>query len=218
MPRFSVEKNMVTNAPITEASTAPTVNTPLVMPATFDKYTIALDRDGVVCECADAITGPDRFIPITDAFRAVAIIRSKGHKVVFLYDQPGISHRKVTIEQVEDCNRYMLTLLGQAGCTSIDGIWYGTSSRKDDVYAKPNLGLFRHAEANSPGVKISGGAYVGDSLEDLVMAERAGATPILVLTGNGKKTLDKLNTVTIYRMLKSKVRVHDSLIDYAMSL
>jgi D-glycero-D-manno-heptose 1,7-bisphosphate phosphatase len=209
---------MVSNAPINATENSPTINTPLTMPATFDRYTIALDRDGVVCECADAITGPDKFIPIDNAFRAVAVIRSKGHKVVFLYDQPGISHRKVTVEQVEDCNRYMLNLLGQAGCTSIDGIWYGTSGRKDDIYAKPNMGLFRHAEANSPGVKISGGAYVGDSLDDLVMAERGGATPILVLTGNGRKTLDKINTITIYRMLKSKVKVYDTLMDYAVSL
>jgi D-glycero-D-manno-heptose 1,7-bisphosphate phosphatase len=219
MGRFSVEKNMISNLPEAQKPAGGQVNVyaPLTMPSVFDKYTIALDRDGVVCECADAITGPDSFIPILDAFRAVAIIRSKGHKIVFLYDQPGISHKKVTVEQVEDCNRHMLNLLGQAGCTSIDGIWYSTSSRKDDIYAKPNLGLFKHAENNSPGVKLSGGVYVGDTLDDLLMADKAGATPVLVLTGKGQKTKEKLKN-PIYRMLLPKVKIYDNLMRFAETL
>ena len=216
MGRFSVEKNMTTNAPVSNTQ-GPTVYSPLTMPATFDKYTIALDRDGVLCECNDAITGPDKFIPIAESMRAVAVIRSKGHKIVVLFDQPSVSRKKVTIEQVEDCNRYMLNLFGQAGCTSIDGIWYNTSTKKEDIYAKPNTGLFKHAESNSPGVKMAGGVYVGDSIEDLVMAEKAGATPVLVLTGNGKKTADRLSS-PIYRLLEPKVKAFDNLMKFAESL
>ena len=207
---------MVTNAPVTQQQ-GPVVYPPLQMPTTFDKYTIALDRDGVLCECADAITGPESFKPIDGSFRAVAILRSKGHKIVVLFDQPGVVQRKVTVEQVEDCNRHMLNLLGQAGCTSIDGIWYNTSSRKDDTYAKPNTGLFKHAESNSPGVKLSGGVYVGDTIEDLVMADKAGATPVLVLTGKGKKTADRLKT-PIYRLLAPKVKIYNNLLQFAESL
>jgi D-glycero-D-manno-heptose 1,7-bisphosphate phosphatase len=215
--RFSVENNIVTNAPIGNAPVAPTTFTPLNFPATFDKFTIALDRDGVLCECLDAVTGPDTFRPIDESFRAVAIMRSKGHKIVILFDQPGVVQRKVTIEQVEDCNRHMLNLLGQAGCTSIDGIWYNTSSRKDDVYAKPNLGLFKHAESNSPGVQIQGGVYVGDSIDDLLMANKSGATPVLVLTGKGHKTAEKLK-LPIYRMLAPKVKIFDNLMRFAETL
>lgn len=218
MGRFSVEKNMIKNLPAAQQQQAqPTVVPSITMPATFDKYLIALDRDGVVVECDDAITGPDKFIPIPDAFKAVAVIRSKGHKVAFLFDQPGISHKKVTIEQVELCNRHMLDLLGRAGCTSIDGIWYNTSSRKDDPYAKPNTGLFKHAEGQIPNAKIKGGVYVGDSLEDLIMADKAGATPVLVLTGKGKKTQEKLQS-HIYKLLQPKVKVFDNLLQFAESL
>jgi D-glycero-D-manno-heptose 1,7-bisphosphate phosphatase len=216
MGRFSVEQNAITNAPIVD-NQQPSVYAPLQFPTTFEKYTVAIDRDGVLIECDDAVTGPDKFIPIGDAFRAVAIIRSKGHKVTILFDQPGVIQRKVTIEQVEDCNRYMLNLLGQAGCTSIDGIWYNTSSRKDDIYAKPNLGLFKHAESNVPGLKIKGGVYVGDTIDDLVMADKAGATPVLVLTGKGQKTYERLKS-PIYRLLQPKVKVYDTLMKFAETL
>lgn len=215
MGRFSVEKNMVQQQP--NQVVANQTLTPLVMPEVYDKFTVAIDRDGVLCECADAITGPDTFIPIEHSMRAVAIIRSKAHKIVILFDQPGVVQKKVTIEQVEDCNRHMLNLFGQAGCTSIDGIWYNTSSRKDDIYAKPNLGLFKHAENNSPGVQIKGGVYVGDTIDDLVMAEKAGATPVLVLTGKGQKTAEMLKK-PIYRMLAPKVKIFDNLMSFAESL
>ena len=217
MGRFSVDKNMMSNVTVNPQTQQVTSLPILQFPTTFEKYLIALDRDGVVCECNDAITGPEKFIPIGDAFRAVAIIRSKGHKVVFLFDQPGIIQKKVTIDQVEDCNRHMLNLLGQAGCTSIDGIWYNTSTRKDDIFAKPNIGLFKHAENNVPGAKIKGGVYVGDTLDDLIMADKAGATPILVLTGKGKKTQEKLQN-HIYKMLLPKVKVYDTLMKFAETL
>lgn len=216
MGRFNVEKNILANVPQTVPNST-SIFQPLTMPSSFDKVTIALDRDGVVCEVDDAITGPEKFIPISGAFRAVAFIRSKGHKIVFLYDQPSIIQRRVTIEQVEDCNRHMLKLLGEAGCTSIDGIWYNTSSRKDDVFAKPNLGLFKHAEQNVPNLKMKGGMYVGDSIEDLIMADKAGATPILVRTGNGRKTEEKLNK-TVYKLLATKVKIFDNLMAFAESL
>jgi D-glycero-D-manno-heptose 1,7-bisphosphate phosphatase len=216
MGRFSVEKNMVAQ-PQADNTQQPTVYTPLQMPTTFDKHVIALDRDGVLCEYADVITGPENFIPIDGSFRAVALIRSKGHKVVVLFDQPSVSQKKVTLDQVESCNRHMLNLLGQAGCTSIDGIWYNTSNKKDDIYGKPNLGLFKHAESNVPNMQIKGGVYVGDTLDDLIMADKAGATPVLVLTGKGKKTAEKLKT-PLYRMLSSKVKIYDSLMKYAETL
>lgn len=213
MGRFKVENSMRTAEPLT---VQPAVQN-LVFPTTFEKYTIALDRDGVLIECADVVSGPDTFKPIDKAFRAVAIIRSKGHKVVILFDQPGVIQRRVTIDQVEDCNKYMLKLLGDAGCISIDGIWYNTSRRKDDLYAKPNLGLFKHAESNSPGVKMAGGVYVGDTIDDLVMADKAGATPVLVLTGKGQKTAERLKN-PIYRLLQSKVKIYDNLMQFAESL
>ena len=100
---------------------------------------------------------------------------------------------------------------------SIDGIYYSTSNKKEDSYAKPKLGLFQHAEATLPGVKFKGGAYVGDSIEDLLMADRAGAMPVLVLSGNGKRTLEKLKSPA-YMMLRPKVKTYETLLDFALSL
>jgi hypothetical protein len=59
--------------------------------------------------------------------------------------------------------------------------------------------------------------YVGYTIDDLIMADKAGATPILVLTGKGKKTQEKLQN-HIYKMLLPKVRVYETLMKFAESL
>lgn len=202
---------------VTTAQPNELVTIPLTFPVTFEKFTIGLDRDGILNEENGIINSPEKFIPINNAMRAVAIIRSMGHKICILFDQPLISQKKITIQEVETMNQHMLMLLGQAGCTSIDGIYYSTSTKKEDIYAKPKLGLFQHAEATLPGVKFKGGAYVGDSIEDLLMADRAGAIPVLILSGNGKRTLEKLKS-PVYMMLRPKVKTYETLYEYAISL
>ena len=219
MARFSVERNMIPaqGQQLSVASNDQLINGQLTFPATYDKFTIGLDRDGVLNELGGVIDSPEKYVPISNSARAVAIMRSLGHRICVLHDQPLISQRKITIPQVETLNQVMLNTFGAAGCTSIDGIYYSTSNKKEDDYAKPKTGMIKHAENTLPGVKFKGGVYVGDSIEDLVMANLAGATPVLVLTGNGRKTLDKLDSL-IYKMLKPKVKVFDDLMAYAMSL
>ena len=224
MGRYSIQANMQqqpVNSSVLSATAQHSNDTnaqlPLVFPSEYTKHVVAFDRDGVLCEYRDLIASADQFVPIPNAMRAVALIRSFGHRVVILFDQPKISRRQLEIPQVEAMNQHMLNLLGTAGCTSIDGIYYSTSDKKNDVYAKPNLGLFTHTEANLPGIKIQGGMYVGDSIEDIVMAHKAGATPVLVMTGNGAKTLAKLE-LSIYKLIRPSVVVVKDVMELAVRL
>ena len=86
---------------------------------------------------------PDQFVPIDKSLEAVAQLRAKGYNIVILTNQPGISKGVLTQSDVESVNHRMLELLGQAGCPSIDGIYYSTTELKDDIYAKPNIGMFK---------------------------------------------------------------------------
>ena len=52
---------------------------------------------------------------------------------------------------------------------------------------KPKAGLY-HQLAERLNVSFNGVYSVGDSLRDLKAANTAGATPVLVKTGNGNKT------------------------------
>lgn len=178
--------------------------------------TIGLDRDGTINEDLGDIRVPDQFVPIDKSLEAVAQLRAKGYNIVILTNQPGISKGVLTQSDVEAVNHRMLELLGKAGCPSIDGIYYSTTELKDDIYAKPNIGMFKRAEEEQ-GVKFKGGAFVGDKISDLKAAEKIGAIPILVKTGHGQTTLKELDRYA-NRELKKKTMVFDNLWEFASSL
>ena len=181
------------------------------------KITIGLDRDGTINQdLGTYVAHPDRFLPIPGSLEAVAMIRRKGYNIVVLTNQAGIMKGITSQEDVEAVNGRMLEMLGQAGCYSIDGIYYSTTNLKEDIYAKPNIGMFKRAEKEL-GVKFKGGAYVGDKISDLKAADKAGATPILVKTGHGQETLELLDRYT-YRDLKKKTIVFENLMAFAQSL
>lgn len=180
------------------------------------KITVGLDRDGTINEDVGYIKDPNKFVPIPKSLEAVAMLRAKGYNIVILTNQAGIMKGVLTQSDVESVNARMLEMLGKAGCPSIDGIYYSTTNLKEDIYAKPNVGMFKRAEKEL-GVKFKGGAFVGDKLSDLKAADKAGAIPILVKTGHGEDTLKDLEKFT-YRELKRKTMVFDNLWSFAESL
>lgn len=181
------------------------------------KITIGLDRDGTINQdLGTYVTNPNQFYPEGKSLEAVAMIRQKGYNIVILTNQAGISKGLMTESDVESVNGRMLELLGQAGCPSIDGIYYSTTNLKQDIYAKPNVGMFKRAEKEL-GVKFKTGAYVGDKISDLKAAEKIGAIPVLVKTGYGQETLEKLNSYA-NRNLKKKTMVFENLYEFASSL
>jgi D-glycero-D-manno-heptose 1,7-bisphosphate phosphatase len=182
----------------------------------FEK-TVGLDRDGTINrDLGTYVTSPDNFYPIPGSLEAVAMIREKGYNVVILTNQAGIMKGVMTPDQVEEVNTYMLELLGKAGCRTINGIYYSTTNLKEDIYAKPNVGMFKRAEKELH-VKFTSGYYVGDKISDLKAAEKIHAKPVLVKSGYGEETLVKLNTFA-NRELKKKTQVFTNLWAFAESL
>jgi len=171
---------------------------------------IGLDRDGTINYDKGYISSTDDFHPIENSLEAIASLRRLGFQIVILTNQSGISKGKITTDDVEAVHKKLLKLLGEAGCTSIDAVYYSTSSHKSDFYAKPNVGMFKRCESEIPAIKFSSGYYVGDKISDLKAAAKIGATPILVRTGYGKETEQLLQRHT-YKKLRSKTEIFDNL-------
>ena len=179
------------------------------------KCVIGLDRDGVINVDRGTYTykGTD-FEPIDGSLEAIARLRKHGHKIAVITNQGGIEHGLFTEEDVDTLHNYMLKLLGEAGCPSIDAIYYSSSSHKTDMYAKPNLGMFKRCQKEHQHIKFNKGYYVGDKLSDLKAAHKIGAKPVLVRTGHGLETEQQLNKFT-YRDIKKKTIVFDDLSSFA---
>ena len=178
---------------------------------------IGLDRDGVInVDLGTYVTRPEDFEPIPGSLEAIRMIRKKGYDVVILTNQAGIHKGIMDPADVDIIHNYMLQLLGQAGCPSINGLYYATTNLKEDIYAKPNIGMFKRAAAEV-GVKWTNGVYVGDKITDLKAATKAKARPVLVRTGHGSETEKKLNTFA-NKDLKKQTEVYNNLLEFAEAL
>ncbi len=175
---------------------------------------IGLDRDGVINRDLESyVTRAQDFEPIKGSLEAIAKLRRNNFKIAIITNQGGIEKGIMTQEDVDNVHDYMFKLLGDAGCSSIDALYYSASSRKNDPYAKPNTGMFKRCEKENPHIKFKDGYFVGDRMSDLRAAIKVGATPILVRTGYGSNTEQQLNKFT-YRDIKKRTKIFDTLSDF----
>lgn len=184
----------------------------------YTKCVVGLDRDGTINEdLGTYVTTPKDFKPIPGSLEAIAILRKKGHKIVVITNQAGIMKGTMTTQDVDRIHDYMFKLLGEAGCPSIDALYYSTTNLKDDIFAKPNIGMFERCETENPTIKFKKGFYVGDKLSDLKAAVKVGARPVLVRTGYGQETEKELSKFT-YKKLAKQTYVFDNLLEFAQAL
>ena len=204
-----------------EPSQQPQQDLPADWPTTFPKPIVGLDRDGVInVDKGHYITDPDDLEIYPESLAAIRKLRIKGYKVVILTNQGGITKRLQTHDQVEAVHQRMFEVFGKAGIYTIDGLFYSESSLKEDMYAKPNIGMFQRAEKEIFEGKArfkQGGFYVGDKVSDLKAAERIGATPILVRTGHGVTAEEELSKFSKEK-LRKKTKVFDNLLQFVERL
>lgn len=182
------------------------------------KCVIGLDRDGVINrDLGTYCFRQEDFDPIPGSIEAIATLRRNGYKIVIITDQGGIEKGLYTEQDVDSVHEKMFQLLGEAGCSSIDALYYSVSSRKDDPFAKPNLGMFKRCEKEVNDIRFREGYYVGDKMKDLKAAYNIGAKPVLVRTGYGLETEKQLNKFT-YRNIKRKTMIFDDLKDFVRHL
>lgn len=150
---------------------------------------IILDRDGVINEDSPLyIKSPDEWHPIKGSLEAIALLNQHGFKVAVATNQSGIArgmYNEATLKAIHEKMHQALKTVGG----SIDSIFYCPHGPLENCDCrKPKPGLLQQI-AKHYQIDLKNVACVGDSSRDLVAAKQAGATPILVLTGNGRKTL-----------------------------
>jgi D-glycero-D-manno-heptose 1,7-bisphosphate phosphatase len=190
-------------------------------PSVFPKALIGLEYDGVInIDNGKPITSPDQWVPIAGSLEAIRMMRLKGYKVVILSDQGGVKRGEQTHAQVDAMHNYAMQKFGEAGIFSIDGFFYAESDIKEDIFAKPNIGMFERTENDIFGGRVrfkNGGFSVGHRMKDLKAGLRAGATPVLVRTGQGEQTEEALQKFSAEKVRK-KTKVFDNLLQFAQAL
>jgi len=159
-----------------------------MMPRAGNRGLVILDRDGVINRESDEfVKTPDEWVPLAGSIRAIASLSEAGYTVAVASNQSGLARGLFDRKALRAMHRKLRRLVSSAG-GHIDRIVVCPHGPDDGCACrKPKPGLLyrlgRHYRTDLVGVPV-----IGDSLRDLEAAERAGARPILVRTGNGRKT------------------------------
>jgi len=151
---------------------------------------VILDRDGTINhDSAQHIKSPAEWKPIKGSLEAIARLTQAGWRVVVATNQSGIGRGLFDMATLNAIHDTMHRAVHQAG-GRIDAIFFCPHAGDSNCDCrKPKPGMLLEI-AKRMNVDLDGVPMVGDSLRDLQAAAAAGARPVLVLTGKGRKTRD----------------------------
>lgn len=152
---------------------------------------IILDRDGVInIDSPDYIKSPEEWIPIPGSIEAIAQL-SKKHTVVIATNQSGINRGLFSLDALNKIHEKMIKQINAAG-GKLTGIYFCPHTPTENCDCrKPKPGMLLQIQKDF-NVKNTDMIYVGDSVKDYEAAKAVGCKFILVKTGNGEKTFEKV--------------------------
>jgi D-glycero-D-manno-heptose 1,7-bisphosphate phosphatase len=169
---------------------------------------VILDRDGVINEDSDAyIKSPEEWLPIAGSLEAIARLNQAGIRVAVASNQSGVGRGMFTLQTLNAMHAKLQGLAARVG-GHVDGIFFCPHTPEDRCDCrKPRPGLL-HAIGDRFGYPLHGVPFIGDSIGDVEAARAAGATPVLVRTGKGERTLTRhpeLADIAVYEDLEAAV-------------
>jgi D-glycero-D-manno-heptose 1,7-bisphosphate phosphatase len=149
---------------------------------------VVLDRDGVInADSEHYVKSPEEWQPIAGSLEAIARFTQAGIHVVVATNQSGIGRGLFDMTTLNAVHDKMHKAVNQLG-GRIDAVFFCPHAQDAGCTCrKPRPGMLLEIGARF-NVALAGVPAIGDSLRDLQAASAAGAIPILVLTGKGKRT------------------------------
>jgi len=152
---------------------------------------VILDRDGTINhDSDDYIKSPEEWRPIEGSLEAIARLTQAGYRVVVATNQSGLARGLFDTRTLFAIHDLLQRAAGQVG-GRIDAFFFCPHAPEAACECrKPQPGMLLEA-ARRFNVALEEVTMVGDARRDLEAAAAAGAKPVLVLTGQGRKTRDE---------------------------
>lgn len=154
---------------------------------------VVLDRDGVINrDSREFVRSTEEWVPLPGSIDAIASLSRAGFTVTVASNQSGLARGLFDRRALNAMHRKLRRLVGNAG-GHIDRIVVCPHGPDDGCECrKPRPGLL-HRLGRYYQTSLDGVPVIGDSMRDLQAAAAAGARPVLVRTGNGRKTESALD-------------------------
>ena len=163
------------------------------------KYkTIFLDRDGVInVDSPDYIKSEDEFNFIPESPEAVSLLSKEGCDLFIITNQSVINRGMISLSKLEAIFLKMLKGINKSGGKIKDIFFCQHTPDECCECRKPKPKMILDA-AKKYNVNLNYSIMIGDSVKDIEAGKAAGCgATILVLTGNGKQSVDILKEKSI---------------------
>ena len=149
---------------------------------------VILDRDGVINrDSKDFVKSTREWQPLPGSIEGIAALSRAGFTVAVASNQSGLARGLFDRGALRAMHRKLRRLVAARG-GRVDRIVVCPHGPDDGCSCrKPAPGLYLRL-ARHYGTALDDTPAIGDSLRDLEAARAAGAIPVLVRTGNGRKT------------------------------
>jgi D-glycero-D-manno-heptose 1,7-bisphosphate phosphatase len=142
--------------------------------------TVFLDRDGTINEPAregDYVRTPAEVTLLPGAAVAIRALNELGARVVVVTNQRGIALGLMGEADLAAVNERLESLLAEQGA-QLDAILHCPHEQGTCDCRKPGTGMLERAAREIDGVRIAGGAMIGDSAIDVEAGRRLGLTTV----------------------------------------
>ena len=153
---------------------------------------ILLDRDGTIIEDRHYLSDPAGVAVYPGLGQALAGLQEEGARFYVVSNQSGIARGFFGPGEVTACNEAMAGQLASFGVHFTDVLFCPHAPQDQCLCRKPGTGMWESLKLRH-GLSAASTIMVGDKVEDLLFAARAGLwLRGLVLTGKGEGTAAQL--------------------------
>ncbi len=157
-----------------------------------------IDRDGTLIKEKSFLSDPEQVDPEEGSIEAIRLGRDMGFKIIVLSNQSGVARGYFDLEQVDRVNERIRSLFAAKGAP-LDDILYCPYYEHGSVepfaqksfMRKPAAGMVERT-ARQYGINPFASYCIGDKLSDVRLAYATGGKGILVRTGYGQDSMNRM--------------------------
>jgi D-glycero-D-manno-heptose 1,7-bisphosphate phosphatase len=146
---------------------------------------VFLDRDGTISEEMGYANHLSRFVIFAYTAAAIRKMNDAGLPVIVVTNQSGAARGFFPESLIHEIHAKMEAELAASGA-HVDGIYYCPHIRDDNCKCRKPLPGMLETAAKEHNLELENSVLVSDRYDDIKMAQAAGCTGVLVLSGYGR--------------------------------
>lgn len=151
---------------------------------------VFLDRDGTICEDVNYLARAEDLRVFPFAAEAIKLLNISNFLVILITNQSGIARGYFDENTLREIHEKLISELASNDAT-LDGIYYCPHNTGSNCRCrKPKIGMIEQATENF-AIDLEKSWTIGDKAIDVELGSNAGTKTVLVLTGYGRKEIEK---------------------------